>query len=53
MPLNSFGRYTWTRSQLRTHRPSRVRDTLTIVAFWIAVGVVYAVLIDRVTRGGN
>ena len=44
MPLTN-GRYHWTRSQLRTHRPSRVRDTLTIVTYWIAVGVAYVLLL--------
>ena len=44
MPLTN-GRYTWTRSQLRTHRPSRVRDTLVIVTYWVAVGIAYALLL--------
>lgn len=50
MPLSSTGCYTWTRSQLRHHRPTRIRATLTIVTFWVVIGSAYAVLLERVTH---
>ena len=53
MPLNTTGRYTWTRSQLRTYRPSRFRATLLIVAAWVVIGSSYAALLRCVVTGGN
>ena len=50
MPLNTTGRYTWTRSQLRARYR---RNTLLIVVGWAAIVLACSVLLGRMFTGGN